>query len=447
VEQETPRKPNFEIRVGMFTLFAVIILFWGWSWLKSFSFHPPQRFTVQFHDIAGLNNNAPVQVNGVRVGTVEKIELRGKGQVLCRLKITTEDATIPEGSKVTIQTLGLVGAKYVEISFPEVKPDEPPPPPIAPETVIVGEDPVRTELYMNKIASNLSHVSEALGSKSASESLAKAAESSGDTVSKFKEAAEKFNKNMDKLSEATNNINSTTSKFKEGATSATGFFDQGKQTMQQVQGLAVDLRQTNRKVDKILGSPTLSTDFKDTVRMARDTADKIQTAMHELDTTLTDKPLRDDMITMLNKLATSTDNVYNSLQIVKTISNDQSLRSDMKEVLANAKEAMSKANSILGQDTFISDARLTMQKLRTAADDVDLASRNINQLLGRKRLLLHLMFGSGVKESSGKASPASKAKQPAKAGAVADKSAPNPDGDKPQAEQGNGDMHGKIEEH
>ncbi len=65
---EAENKPNYEYRVGLFAVIALIILFWGWSWLKDFSFHPPQRFKVQFHDIAGLTKNAPVQVNGVRVG-------------------------------------------------------------------------------------------------------------------------------------------------------------------------------------------------------------------------------------------------------------------------------------------------------------------------------------------------------------------------------------------
>ena len=415
---ESVTKPNYEYRVGLFTVFAVIILFWGWSWLKSFTFHPPQRFTVKFHDIAGLSTNAPVQVCGVRVGTVEKIELHGKGQVLCHLKITTEDATIPEGSKVTIQTLGLVGAKYVEVSLPEVNPDEPAPPALAQNSVIVGEDPVRTELYMNKIASNLSRVSEALGSDASRDSIAKAAQTSGATMTSFREAADKFNKNMDKLSEATTSISNTASKFSQGASSATGFFNEGTQTMEHVSSLAQDLQRTDRKLDKILDNPALSADLKDTARLAKETAEKVQATIHEINTTLTDKPFREDMIAMLNKLNTSTENVYESMKIVKSVSNDQSLRADVKEAVANAKEAVIKANDLLGQDNFVSDAKLTMAKLRTAADDVDLASKNINQLLGRKRLLLHLMFGGGVKAPKN---------AKAKAGAVADKDGTEPD--------------------
>lgn len=410
---EVVSKPNYELRVGIFTLIAVIILLWSWSWLKSFTLHA-QRFTVRFHDVAGLNTNAPVNVNGVRVGTVEKIDLRGKGQVLCRLKITDEDAVIPEGSKVTIQTLGLVGAKYVEITLPEVKPDEPPPPAIPPDSEIVGEDPVRVELYMNKIASNLSRVSEALGSDPARDSLAKAAETSGATVTSFKEAADKFNKNMDKLAEATASFNNTANRFSQGANSATGFFNEGTETMQKVSGLAQDLQKTSHKMDKILDNPALSGDLKETARLARDTADKIQTAVHEINTTLTDKPFRDDFNVMLNKLSVSTENIYESLKIVRTVSNDQGLRADVKEAIVNAKEAIVKANDLLGQKSFLHDAKLTMSKLRTAADDVDLASRNINQLLGRKRLLLHLMFGGGQKIE--------KKDKSTKAGEVAEKS-------------------------
>lgn len=83
VTSNSASKPNYEVRVGIFTILAVIILLYGWTWLKSFSpMHPPQLITVQFHDIAGLATNAPVNINGVRVGTVEQIELKGKVRCL-----------------------------------------------------------------------------------------------------------------------------------------------------------------------------------------------------------------------------------------------------------------------------------------------------------------------------------------------------------------------------
>src|SRR5579885_1970774 len=115
-----PVTPNYELRVGMFTVVALILLLWGWGWLKSYTFKAPQRFTVQFHDIAGLNKNATVNINGVRVGVVDEIELKARGQVLVHPRITAPNVVVTRGSNFTIQTLGLVGAKYLEVTLPEV---------------------------------------------------------------------------------------------------------------------------------------------------------------------------------------------------------------------------------------------------------------------------------------------------------------------------------------
>ncbi len=393
-------KPNYEIRVGLFTVVALIILSWGWAWLKSFSWHAPQTFTVKFHDVAGLNKNAPVNVNGVRVGTVEKIELKGKGQVYCGLKISSEDIIIPQGSAVTIQTQGLVGAKYVEITLPEVKPNEHSPPPIDSSEVIIGQEPVRTELYINKIVTNVSNFTDSIASSDALSGVTNAAEASGQAVENIRDAAHKFSTSMDKLSDATTTIRNSADKFGKGAGSADVFFNQGTQTLRKVSGLTDDLHTTTRKVNKVLDNPNFSADFKDTAKLAKETAEKVQNAMHELNTTLTDQSLRSDLVGMLNKLANSTENIYQSMKIVQSVSGDQNLRSDMKDLLANAKEAMAKANVLLGKDSFVNDVRSTMAKLRTTSDNVDSAAKDISSVLERKHLLMHMMFGGGIKRAA-----------------------------------------------
>jgi len=392
---EAVSEPRYEIRVGLFTVIALIILVWGWSWLKGLSFHPPQRFVVKFHDVAGLNLNAPVNVNGVRVGTVEKIQLHGKGQVLCSLKITSEDIAIPQGSQVTIQTLGLVGAKYVEISLPAVNPDQPPPPPIEPGSLLIGEDPVRVELYVNKIATNVSNVTDAFAATKARQSLGQAAENVGPAIENFKEATAKLNDNMSKLSEATSSLTTTANKFGNGATSAQAFFTEGAQTMKNVSGLTHDLRNTDHKVDRILDNPAFSADLKEAFQTAKQTAEKIQLAIHELDATVNDKSVRQDIITMLNKLADSTERIRESMNAAKDITHDPKLRSDLKEIVDNAKDAMDKADKVLSNPHFARDARLTMAKIRLAADNVNLASMNINRIVGSRHPLMRLFLNGG----------------------------------------------------
>jgi len=117
-----------------------------------------------------------------------------------------------------------------------------------------------------------------------------------------------------------------------------------------------------------------------------------------LNSTVNDKSVRADMITMLNKLADSTDHIQKSMTIVKGVSDDPQLRSDVKEIVANAKEALQKADDIMGNKSLVSDAQLTMAKIRTAADEVDLASKNINRIVGSKHPILHLFIGGGGKK-------------------------------------------------
>src|ERR1035437_7925028 len=100
------QQTNFEIRVGLFSLGALILLVAGWAWLKSFTlFHAPQRFNAEFDDIAGMSNSATVNVQGVRVGTVDTILFSKTHKVNVRIKITNPDMSIPRGSDISIQTL------------------------------------------------------------------------------------------------------------------------------------------------------------------------------------------------------------------------------------------------------------------------------------------------------------------------------------------------------
>jgi phospholipid/cholesterol/gamma-HCH transport system substrate-binding protein len=370
------QRTNYEVRVGMFTLFALILLLWGWSWLKSFSlFHPPQRFIVQFHDVAGLNANAPVNINGVRVGTVEQLDLKGKGQVMVHLKIKSEEIPITEGSNFTIQTIGLVGAKYVEITLPELKPGEAPPPVLTPDQIVIGEDPVRVELIVNKIASNLSNV-----------------DISGMETH--------LRSNLDKLATAAESITTTSHKINNIADSTRGvtekadlFFDSGSRSFTHISSLADDFRGTSKRMNKILDNPTMSTDLRVTAEKAKQAADSIQVAMHELNTTLSDQALRQDVSSLLTKLNTSTENVYKSLQIVHKVAGDQGLRNDIKDLLADARQTMDRVEKLVSEPGFGADLRETMAKLRVTAGHVDLVARQLNQVLDRKNPMLHMMWG------------------------------------------------------
>ena len=396
-------KPNYELRVGLFVLGAVQLSIFGMSWLHSFSFfHPPQRFIVQFHDVAGLNNNAPVNINGVRVGVVEKIELskagnlnkqqpntpryKDPGLVYVHLRIATEETTIPMGSAITIQTQGMVGAKYIEITLPELPPGQAQPDDIKPDAIIIGQDPVRTELIVNKIATKLNEIVNAADKENGGPSLTDALKHSGEAVSNINEAAKKLNKNMDRFEKASESFTSTATKIGQVADSAksvtsgaSGFFNRGNKAMDQINVLAVDFQSTSKKMNKILDNPTLSTDLKETAKLAKATADSISVTVERLNSTLKDPTVRGDLITIMTKVQTSLEKAQTSLATVDKISDDK----DFRAVISKFGDSLAKFDELLGSTDMTGVTKSTLAKLGTTADDVDLAARQIQNVLDK----------------------------------------------------------------
>ena len=73
-----------------------------------------------FENVAGLNEGADVRVGGIRKGTVRSIRLpkTPDGEVVVTMDLAKEtQAIVKQDSVASIQSEGLLGDKYVEISF------------------------------------------------------------------------------------------------------------------------------------------------------------------------------------------------------------------------------------------------------------------------------------------------------------------------------------------
>ncbi len=413
-------RENYELRVGFFVLGAGLLLASGWGWLKNaLSFDPPQVFWVRFHDVSGLSNNATVNVQGVRVGTVDQITFKLQPgvqdapdadaraaklpKVYTHIKIAGLKMPIPKDAEVTIQTLGMVGAKYIEITLPTEPAEHSEA--MDPNLVVEGKDPVRVELVINNIAKKLNQAADTISSDEAANAL-----------KHISAAAEKLDKNLDKmpgisdsLKKASDSITVTAGKFgktadrtEQVALNANRFFSEGKTSFDSVSSLANGLSQTNKKVGKILDNPAMSKDLKETVQLAHKTAEAMQSAIAELSGTVKDKELRQDMLSMLSKIQTSSEGIRQSMQVVNKLADDQGLRSDVKTAMTDAREAMTKANTMLSDPGFKTDVTLTMSKVRTAATDVDIAAQQLHQILEKRNPLFHMMFGDPGKLSKTK---------------------------------------------
>lgn len=109
-------------RLGAF-IFAALLIFGITVFLigeKRFLFSPTYRLTATFDNVVGLDEGAPVRAGGVRIGTVQKILLPSRPAEKILIEMQLEDSTrkvIRKDSVVSIETEGLLGSKYMEITF------------------------------------------------------------------------------------------------------------------------------------------------------------------------------------------------------------------------------------------------------------------------------------------------------------------------------------------
>ncbi len=361
-EVKQSRQSGSDGHTAFFTLVALFLLLCAWTWLKGWSiFHAPQRFNVEFSDAAALNVDAAVNVDGIRVGTVEHLLLRGKHDVLVGLRINTDKIKIPQGSRFEIFMNGVVGAKYVEITLPDVKPGEPYPPPLDMNTPAKGEDPVRPELVINKVAANINSLD-------------------------LEGIERKMDRNMSKLVSAADHLNDLSQHFMPVA-------DRAVVVENSVAALSNELEGTSKKLNRILDNPNFSGDLKETAQRAKETSQNIQAAIHELNTTLSDKPFRQDLIQVMDKLSLSTDQIRRTALTVQKMGDDKGLRSDLKQMLGDARDTMDKVDNVVSKPAFGADLKSTLAKTQSAVDHMDLVARQMNQILDKKHPLWHLMVG------------------------------------------------------
>ena len=108
--------------LGVFIVVALLILATGVFLIgdKQFLFTSTYRLTADFPNVSGLNEGADVRVGGVRKGTVMRIDLTSpperKVAVAMKMDISSI-GVIRKDSSASIKTEGILGDKYVEVSF------------------------------------------------------------------------------------------------------------------------------------------------------------------------------------------------------------------------------------------------------------------------------------------------------------------------------------------
>ena len=111
-----------EFRLGLFVVGTLVILGMGVFLIgsKESLFRSTYRLKAQFQNVSGLIDGADVRVGGIHKGTVRTIQLPKRPDEKLTVVMDLENATrdvLKKDSVASIKSEGLLGDKYVEISF------------------------------------------------------------------------------------------------------------------------------------------------------------------------------------------------------------------------------------------------------------------------------------------------------------------------------------------
>jgi len=144
---------SLELKVGAFVLMALLALTFFILSISDLSFFEKGRhMRVIFGFASGLREAAPVRLAGVEVGLVRKLQVftdaADGGKTKVRVSIWIKDNVgVPLDSDITINQLGILGEKYLEIipgtSIVLVKDGG----------VLIGHDPVSIEKITERVNS------------------------------------------------------------------------------------------------------------------------------------------------------------------------------------------------------------------------------------------------------------------------------------------------------
>lgn len=110
-------KISNEFKVGLITILALLLLFWGFNYLKGNNLFDDQRsFYAVYDRVDGLAASKPVMVNGFKVGQVKSVRFHPNGSGHLVVKIAMEnDLEISSSTVARIASSDILGDKKIDL--------------------------------------------------------------------------------------------------------------------------------------------------------------------------------------------------------------------------------------------------------------------------------------------------------------------------------------------
>lgn len=356
-EQSSSKTTKSDALLGLVILLALLLLVGSGIWFKNIAIGPSQQLAVLFHNVAGLNTNAAVCLDGVKVGVVEKVEWIERRKVMVTLRLTEPKLYIPCTASFRILSNGLVGARYVDISLPA---DSHSTPPLSEKTLVWGIEPVRPEIIVDDVLTDLHKL-------------------------EFDKLHHSLETSMRLLARAADDLSTLSRKAQPALERAPALEDH-------LTVVANDVHVTVQKLNKLMDHRKTLSQLALTIHEAHDTVTLVHAAVERIQNQASDPTVRSDVLTGLKEIRDTASHIEGSLMSLERTSKDAQLRNDAKQILTKADQTLCDLNSLLKNKEVV-NSHGTLDNLREASRRVNLAARQINQILDKRHPLLHLIFG------------------------------------------------------
>lgn len=112
-------KGKKEIFIALLVLTSIGLFYFGFGYLKGSNlFASGRTYYAIYGNVAGINNDDPVSVNGFRIGKIRSSTLiPDEDVVILELEISHAGLNIPEDSKAIIANTGLLGGKEIDLEM------------------------------------------------------------------------------------------------------------------------------------------------------------------------------------------------------------------------------------------------------------------------------------------------------------------------------------------
>jgi len=289
-----------ELKVGIFLLIGFLILIYMSLRVSKLERIQGEHYFALFPTVSGLTKGAPVEVAGVVVGRVEKIELEGK-MAKVRFVISKEVALF-EDAKATLRTHGALGDKFIEID-PGTSEKEPLKPGEVILSTYVTPDLDQLFLSLQKTAQGFADMGEALrelmGEKETRDALKELVVNLRDSSREFKGF---LANNRARLDNTISNLESFSKGLNPLLEKASSGLDKMQSTLSSLEEVSQNIKEGKGTLGKLISDESLYKDLKDTTEEFKLFAERINRGEGTLGKLLSDDKLYTEAEKTLKKI-------------------------------------------------------------------------------------------------------------------------------------------------